>query len=65
MMVCFETRVFSQLVGRASIFEEIFRENIAVIVENMKGTFVPGTSSGGAGSGKRMDVISKPSQRPS
>jgi hypothetical protein len=63
MMSCFMIRDFSQLVDRASIYEESLKENVAKYMDKKKRAQGPGTSVGGAGPAKRMAVGSFPPQR--
>jgi hypothetical protein len=65
MMACFDIRDFSQLVDRASIYEEGLKESSAAAAEHKKRNFIPGaTSSGGVGINKRMAVGGHQFQRP-
>jgi hypothetical protein len=64
-MACFDIRDFSQLVDRASIYEEGLKESSAAAAEHKKRNFIPGaTSSGGMGTNKRMAVGGHQFQRP-
>ena len=63
MMSCFDIRDFSQLVDRASIYEESLKENVAEYVDQKRTVQGTGTSIGGAGLAKRMAVGSFPPQR--
>jgi hypothetical protein len=62
MMSCFDIWDFSQLVNRASIYEESLKENAAEYV-NQKRTQGTSTLVGGARPAKRMAVGSFPPQR--
>ncbi|GLT53626.1 hypothetical protein SLA2020_268850 [Shorea laevis] len=65
MMAYFDIRDFSQLVDRASIYEEGLKESSAAAVEHKKRNFIPGaTSSGSVGINKRMAVRGHQFQRP-
>jgi hypothetical protein len=63
MMSCFDIRDFSQLVDKASIYEESLKENVAEYADQKRRTQGTGTSIGGAGPAKRMAVGSFPPQR--
>ena len=56
MMSCFNIQDFSQLVDRASIYEESLKENAAEYAGQKRRTQGPGTWVGGAGPTKRMIV---------
>jgi hypothetical protein len=60
MMSCFDIRDFSQLVDKASIYEESLKENAAKYADQNRRTQGTGTSVGGAGPAKRMAVGSFP-----
>jgi hypothetical protein len=62
MISCFDIWDFSQLVNRASIYEESLKENAAEYV-NQKRTQGTSTLVGGARPAKRMAVGSFPPQR--
>jgi hypothetical protein len=64
MMSCFDIWDFSQLVDKASIYEESLKENAARYADQKRGTQGTGTSVGGAGPAKRTAVGSFPPQRP-
>jgi hypothetical protein len=59
-MACFDTCNFSQLVDRASIYEESLRENATKYADPKRRTQGPGTLVGGARLAKRMAVGSYP-----
>jgi hypothetical protein len=63
MMSCFDIRDFSQLVDKASIYEESLKENAVEYVDQKRRTQGTGTPIGGAGPTKRMAVGSFPPQR--
>jgi hypothetical protein len=63
-MSCFDIQDFSQLVDKASIYEESLKENAAEYADQKRKTQGTGTSVGGAGPAKRMAVGSFPPQRP-
>jgi hypothetical protein len=63
MMSCFNIRDFSQLVDKASIYEESLKENVAEYVDQKRRTQGTGTSVRGAEPAKRMAVGSFPPQR--
>jgi hypothetical protein len=56
MMSCFDIWNFSQLVDKASIYEESLKENVAEYVDQKRRTQGTGTLVGGAGLSKRMAV---------
>jgi hypothetical protein len=56
MMSCFDIRDFSQLVDKASIYEESLKENAAEYADQKRRTQGTGTLVGGAGPAKRMAV---------
>jgi hypothetical protein len=60
MISCFDIRDFSQLVDKASIYEESLKENAAEYADQKRRTQGTGTSIGGAGPAKRMAVGSFP-----
>ena len=62
MISCFDIQDFSQLVDKASIYEESLKENVAEYMDQkrIQGT---STSAGGAKPIKRMAVGSFPPQR--
>jgi hypothetical protein len=60
MMSCFDIRDFSQLVDKASIYEESLKENVAEYANQKRKTQGTGTSVGGAGPATRMAVGSFP-----
>jgi hypothetical protein len=62
MMNYFDIRDFSQLVDRASIYEESLKENAAEYTNQKRRAQGNGTSVGGAGPAKRMVVGSFPPQ---
>ncbi|XP_059458349.1 uncharacterized protein LOC132187944 [Corylus avellana] len=62
-MSCFDIRDFSQLVDRASIYEESLKENAAEYADQKRRAQGPGTLAMGAGPAKRMVVGSFPPQR--
>jgi hypothetical protein len=64
MMSCFDIRDFSQLVEKASIYEESMKNNVAEYTDQKRKTQGIGTSVGGAEPAKRMAVGSFPPQRP-
>jgi hypothetical protein len=64
MMSCFDIWDFSQLVDKASIYEESLKENAAEYADQKKRTQGTGTSVRGARPAKRMVVGSFPPQRP-
>jgi hypothetical protein len=64
MMSCFDIRDFSQLVDKASIYEESLKENAAQYVDQKRRTQGTGTSVRGAGPAKRMAVGNFPPHRP-
>ena len=59
----FNIRDFSQLVDRASIYEESLKENTIKYADQKRRTQGNSTSVEGAGPGKRMVVVSFPPQR--
>jgi hypothetical protein len=61
MMSCFNIRDFSQLVNKASIYEESLKENAAEYADQKRRTQGMGTSVGRAGLAKRMAAESFPS----
>jgi hypothetical protein len=63
MMSCFDIWDFSQLVDRASIYEESPTKNVAEYGDEKRRTQGIGTLVGGAGPAKRMVVGSFPPQR--
>jgi hypothetical protein len=63
MMSCFDIRDFSQLVDKASIYEESLKENAVEYADQKKRTQGTSTSVEGAGPAKRMAVGSFPPQR--
>ena len=63
MMSCFDIQDFSQLVDKASIYEESLKENVAKYMDQKRRTQRTGTSAGGAGPAKRMAVGSFPPYR--
>jgi hypothetical protein len=63
MMSYFDIRDFSQLVDKASIYEESLKENAAEYVDQKRRTQESGTSFGRAGPAKRMAVGNFPLQR--
>ena len=63
MMSCFNIRDSSQLVDRASIYEESLKKNTTECVDQKRKAQRPGTSAGRAESAKRMVVGSFPPQR--
>jgi hypothetical protein len=63
MMSYFNIRDFSQLVDKASIYEESLKENATEYADQKRKTQGTGTSVGGAGPAKRMAVGSFPPQR--
>ena len=56
MMSCFDIKDFSQLVNRASIYEESLNENVAEYADQKRRAQGTGNSIGGAGPAKRMAV---------
>jgi hypothetical protein len=60
MMSCFDIQDFSQLVDKASIYEESLKENAAEYADQKRRTQGIGTSVRGAGPAKRMAVGSFP-----
>jgi hypothetical protein len=62
MMSCFNIRDFSQLVNRASIYEESLMENTTKYTDQKRRIQGIGTSVGGIGPAKRMAVGSFPPQ---
>jgi hypothetical protein len=56
MMTCFDIQDFSQLVNRASIYEESLKENAAEYADQMRRVQGTGTLVGGARPAKRMAV---------
>jgi hypothetical protein len=64
MMSCFDIQDFSQLVEKASIYEESLKENAAEYADQKRRTQGTGTSVEGARPAKRMAVGSFPPQRP-
>ena len=63
MMSFFDIWDFSQLVDKASIYEESLKENMAEYTDQERRTQGIGTLVGGAGLAKRMAVGSFPPQR--
>jgi hypothetical protein len=63
MMSYFNIQDFSQLVDKASIYEESLKENVAEYTDQKRRTQGTGTSVGGAEPAKRMAVGSFPPQR--
>jgi hypothetical protein len=63
MMSCFDIQDFSQLVDKASIYEESLKKNAVEYVDQKRRTQGTSTSVGGAGPTKRMVVGSFPPQR--
>jgi hypothetical protein len=63
MMSCFDNRDFSQLVDKASFYEESLKENATEYADQKRRTQRTGTSVGGARPAKRMAVGSFPPQR--
>jgi hypothetical protein len=63
MMSYFDIQDFSQLVDRASIYEESLKENEVEYANQKKRAQGTGTSVGGVGPAKRMVVGSFPPQR--
>ena len=63
MMSCFNIWDFSQLVDRASIYEESLKENTVEYANQKRRALGPGTSVRGAGPTKRMAMGSFPPQR--
>ena len=63
MMSYFDIWDFSQLVDRASIYEESLKENVIVYADQKRRAQGTSTSVGGAGLAKRMAVGSFPPQR--
>jgi hypothetical protein len=63
-MSCFDIRDISQLVDKASIYEESLKENVAEYADQKRRTQGTGTSVGGARPAKRMAMGSFPPQRP-
>jgi hypothetical protein len=59
-MSYFDIRDFSQLVDKASIYEESLKENAAEYADQKRRAQGTGTSVGGAGPAKRMAVGSFP-----
>jgi hypothetical protein len=62
-MSYFNIRDFSQLVDKASIYEESLKENAAEYMDQKRRTQGTGTLVGGAGPAKRIAVESFPPQR--
>jgi hypothetical protein len=60
MMSCFNIQDFSQLVDRASIYEQILKENVAEYADQKRKTHKTSTLVEGAGPAKRMAVGSFP-----
>jgi hypothetical protein len=56
MMSCFNIRDFSQLVDKASIYEESLKKNAAEYADQKRRTQGTGTLVGGANPTKRMVV---------
>ena len=56
MMSCFDIRDFSQLVDRASIYEESLKENVAKYADQMRRAQGPSTSVVGVGPAKWMVI---------
>jgi hypothetical protein len=63
MMSYFDIKDFSQLVDKASIYEESLKENAAEYVDQKRKTQGTGTSVEGAGLAKKMAVGSFPPHR--
>jgi hypothetical protein len=63
MMSYFDIKDFSQLVDKASIYEESLKENAAEYADQKRKTQGTGTSVEGAGPAKKMAVGSFPPQR--
>jgi hypothetical protein len=63
MMSYFDIQDFSQLVDRASIYEESLKENVAEYVDQKRMAQGTGTSVKGARPAKRMVVGSFPPHR--
>jgi hypothetical protein len=63
IMSCFEIQDFSQLVDKASIYEESLTENAVEYTDQKRRTQGTGTSVRGVGPAKRMAVESFPPQR--
>jgi hypothetical protein len=63
IMSCFNIHDFSQLVDKASIYEESLKENEAEYVDEKRRIQGTGTSVGGVEPAKRMAVGSFPPQR--
>ncbi|GLT69312.1 hypothetical protein SLA2020_414710 [Shorea laevis] len=64
-MTCFDIRDFSQLVDRASIYEEGLKGSSTAATKHKKRNFIPkATSFGGVGINKRMAIGGHQFQRP-
>ena len=60
MINCFDIQDFSQLVDKASIYEESLKENVAEYMDQKRRTQGTSTLAGGAEPAKRMAMGSFP-----